>query len=361
MDGLAQVNGLQWLDRQLWGNSFLAYLTGAVIFSVLWFGLSFVRSTALGILTRRMASHPRQSLRMAISLLGRIHPFVLFTIAIYVATRPLTLGAVVASAMTGLITVVVILQMIRLGAQAVSSTVEGLSFGREQNDPSITNARRNISILLKAFVWLAGILFLLDNLGINVSTFITGLGIGGIAIALAAQAILGDTFSSFTIALDKPFQPGDLINVGELTGTVEYIGLKTTRIRSISGELLILSNSDLTASRVRNYTRLESQRINVKLGVTYETPVHLLKRIPEFIETAVSLAPMTRFDRATFAQFGDSALIFDVYYYAASGDLTQNAKIQHQVNLNIMESFEKENIAFAYPTQTIHLKNSATS
>ena len=209
--------------------------------------------------------------------------------------------------------------------------------------------------IIKVVVWCFAIFILLDNLGIKITALIAGLGIGGVAIALASQTILGDLFNYFVILLDRPFEVGDFIIVGEYMGTVEYIGVKTTRIRSLGGEELIFSNTDLTNSRIRNYKRMEKRRVVFHIGVVYQTPLEKLKEIPRIIENIIKSIPDTIFDRAHFFSYGDFSLIFEIVYYVIGSDYNKYMDLQQQINFRIKEEFEKRGIEFAYPTQTLYL------
>jgi len=199
----------------------------------------------------------------------------------------------------------------------------------------------------------------LDNLGIDVTALVAGLGIGGVAVALAVQNVLGDLFASLSIILDKPFVIGDFLVIGEYMGSVEYVGLKTTRVRSLSGEQLVFSNSDLLKSRIRNYGRMYERRVVFNIGVTYDTPRELLKRIPGMIRAAVEAQDKTRFDRSHFMKYGDYALQFETVYYVLSPDYNVYMDIQQAIYLIIHEDFEQNHIDFAYPTQTLIVTRSA--
>jgi small-conductance mechanosensitive channel len=199
------------------------------------------------------------------------------------------------------------------------------------------------------------VLLILDNLGVNVTTMVAGLGIGGIAVALAAQNILGDLFASASIVLDKPFVMGDFIIVGDLLGTVEHVGLKTTRIRSLSGEQLVFSNNDLLQSRIRNFKRLRERRVVFSIGVIYQTPYDKLAAIAGMLRAAVEAQDHVRFDRAHFASHGDFSLNFEVVYHVLSPDFHLYMDIQQAINLTIHKRFEEQGISFAYPTQTVFL------
>ncbi len=204
-------------------------------------------------------------------------------------------------------------------------------------------------------VWIVGALFLLANLGFDISTVIAGLGIGGIAVALAGQAVLGDLFGYFVILFDKPFELGDFLIFGDILGSVEKIGIKTTRIRSLGGEQIIVSNSDLTDSRVRNYKRMEKRRVVFKIGVVYGTRAEDVREIPSIIQNIIEKESLASFDRAHFASYGDWSLVYEVVYYIASPDYNLYMDIQQQINLAIYDEFSLRKIQFAFPTQTVIL------
>ena len=212
-----------------------------------------------------------------------------------------------------------------------------------------------LTFLSRTLVWVLVVLLVLDNLGLNVTALVASLGIGGIAVALAVQNILGDLFASLSIAIDKPFVIGDFIIVDELMGSVEHVGLKTTRVRSLSGEQIIFSNADLLKSRVRNYKRMQERRAVFSLGVTYDTQPERLQLIPDLIRQAVSTQALARFDRAHFKSFGASSLDFETVYYVLVPDYNVFMDIQQSVNLCLVRAFAQHQIEFAFPTQTLHL------
>jgi small-conductance mechanosensitive channel len=227
---------------------------------------------------------------------------------------------------------------------------------RKEVDKTRQGSLKGIITIIKVAVWGIGITFLLDNLGFEISTVIAGLGIGGIAVALAAQTILGDLFSYFVIFFDRPFEVGDFIIIDSYLGTIEHIGIKTTRVRSLGGEQLVFSNTDLTNSRIRNYKRMEKRRVVFKLGVIYQTTSEQLKEIPPIIRKAIEGVKDTVFDRAHFSSYGDFSLDFEIVYYVMSSDYNKYMDIQQEINFAIMEEFEKRGIEFAYPTQTLFME-----
>jgi MscS family membrane protein len=217
------------------------------------------------------------------------------------------------------------------------------------------NALSLIQFLVRVAVWSLALLLIFENLGFDVTALVAGLGIGGIAVALAAQNMLGDLFSSLAIVLDRPFEVGDFIVFGDQTGTVEKIGIKTTRLRSLSGEQIICANSDLLNSRIHNYKRMAERRVVFSLTPTYDTPVTKLERIPSLVREIVDGQARTRFERAHFHAFGDSALMFEVVYWVLSPHYDTYMDIQQAINFGILRAFQREGIEFAFPTQTLYL------
>lgn len=207
----------------------------------------------------------------------------------------------------------------------------------------------------KLLLWSIILLIVLDNLGVNITTLIASMGIGGIAVALAAQSILGELLASLSIAMDKPFVIGDFIVIDGFMGSIEKIGMRTTQIRSLSGELIIFSNTDLLRSRVRNYKRMQERRILFTLDVEYGTPADTVARIPAMVREIIESEEMTRFDRAHFKAYGASSLVFEFVYYVLSREYTDYMDVQQRINLAIYRRFESDGIAFAFPTQTVHV------
>ncbi|RCX09217.1 mechanosensitive ion channel family protein [Extensimonas vulgaris] len=225
-----------------------------------------------------------------------------------------------------------------------------------KNDPGTATGFAVTSFIARVTLWAIVLLVMLDNLGINVTALVAGLGVGGIAVGFALQNILGDLFSSLSIVMDKPFQIGHFIDVDGYVGTVEYIGLKTTRVRALSGELLIFSNTDLTKARLRNYQVMQERRIVFGFGVTYDTPPEALALIPGLVREIIEAQPQTRFDRAHFKAFGAASLDFEVVYWMLTPDYTTYMNTQHAINLRLLRELNDRGIAFAFPTQTVHLQ-----
>ena len=227
---------------------------------------------------------------------------------------------------------------------------------RQERDPAVRMTVGALAWIARLVLYTVLILLALDNVGVEVAALVAGLGVGGIAIALAVQTILGDLLASLSIVFDKPFVPGDFIIVGDQLGTVEKIGLKTTRVSSLSGEQIIFPNQDLLQSRVHNYARMTQRRVVFSIGVTYDTSAATLAEIPGVIREAVEAQSQARFDRAHFKAFGDSSLNFEAVYYVLSPDFAVYMDVQQAINLSLVERLEQMQVEFAFPTRTLHIE-----
>ena len=280
---------------------------------------------------------------------------------IYLATTPLSLAPAITKA----------IQVIMMAALAIIGTrfilrvahygVFDLWLPQQDNRVSLEPRLRGLTPALSVVIWGIGFVFLLDNLGFDISAIVAALGIGGIAIGIAASAVLGDAFAYLAILCDRPFELGDFLIVGDYLGSVEHIGMKTTRLRSLSGEQLIFSNKDLTDSRVRNYKRMQERRIVFTVGVTYGTTLEQIKEAPHLIRSIIEGIPEARFDRSHFSAFGDFSLRIETVYYVLSPDYLKYMDIQQAINLQIKEAFEQRGITFAFPTQTLYVVDETSS
>lgn len=275
----------------------------------------------------------------------------------YLAAVRFSLNAITLSPkVTSVLHVATLLFITFFALRIITSLVRKFIFSfikTRENRESEEKQAKGLLIIINAIIWILGIVFIIDNLGYDVTTLVTGLGIGGIAIALAAQTILGDLFSYFVIFFDRPFEIGDFIIVEDKMGNIEYIGIKTTRIRTLGGEQLICSNTYLTNSRVHNYKRMEQRRVVFKLGVTYQTPTELVKAIPEMVNGIIESTKNVRLDRGHFSGFGNFSLDFEFVYYILSSEYNVFMDKQQEIYFDILAKFESEQIEFAYPTQTL--------
>lgn len=242
--------------------------------------------------------------------------------------------------------------VLRLITTVIQYFVLGILKKQEDGDIKQKQAR-GLLVIVKTTVWVLGIVFLLGNLGYDITAIIAGLGIGGIAIALAAQTVLSDLFSYFVILFDRPFEIGDFIIIDDKMGIIEYIGIKTTRLRTLSGEQLICSNKDLTDSRVHNYKRMKKRRVVFTVRVTYQTPAEVLEIIPQLVKEIIDKNNGVVYDRGHFSGFGEFSLDFEFVYYVLSSDYNAYMNAQQDILMNIYRAFKKEKIDFAHPIRTV--------
>jgi len=229
-------------------------------------------------------------------------------------------------------------------------------FIKKQDDPGRAATIKALFPIINILIWGIGIIFLLDNMGFNITAVVTGLGIGGVAIALAAQSVLGDLFSYFCILFDHPFVIGDFIIIRDFLGVIEHIGIKTTRIRSLSGEILVFSNTELTGTPIRNFKHMKKRRVVFKFGVTYQTPNEQLNKVPAIVKNIIEQIELTEFDRAHFNNFGDFSLDYEVVYYIGTPDYNIYMDIQQTINLKLKEELSVIGVDFAYPTQLLYIE-----
>lgn len=290
---------------------------------------------------------------MIVHIIKSVRPHFYTLVSFYFALRTLTFeNPIVYKVINGFFLVIIVYQIVQILQEIAEYSIKKWigSAGAKRQDQSTAQA---LKLVIKIILWIVGGLLILSNLDFNVSSLVASLGIGGIAVALAAQNILEDLFSSFSIYFDKPFEVGDFIVVGTDKGTVEKIGLKTTRIHTLLGEELVISNKELTNARIQNFKKMKKRRVNFILGVTYDTPKFKLEKIPKILKEIISSQKLAEFDRAHFSQFADSSLNFEIVYYVDTNDYTVHMDILESINLAIKDRFEKEKIEFAYPTRTI--------
>ncbi|UCF87172.1 MAG: mechanosensitive ion channel family protein [Nitrospiraceae bacterium] len=348
------------LQKTFLQNRVLDYI---IFISTFIFGLLFIKILRNIVLHRLKAWADKTATTIDDFLISsfekKLIPLLYFGV-LYLSTKSLNLSTEVSKVINILGIVLLTLIGVRFSVLLLLYILE-THWLKKETDETKKRSVKGIVPVIKVIIWGTGIAFLLDNLGFEISTVIAGLGIGGIAVALAAQAVLGDLFSYFSILLDRPFELGDFIVVGEYFGTIEHIGIKTTRVRSLGGEQLVFSNTDLTSSRLRNYKRMEQRRVVFSFGVTYQTTLEQLKEIPNIVKEIISSTPDTLFDRAHFKSYGDFSLDFEVVYYVLSRDYNVYMDTQQNINFRLKEEFEKRGIEFAYPTQTLFVERTSES
>ncbi|HEX8041294.1 MAG TPA: mechanosensitive ion channel family protein [Chryseosolibacter sp.] len=285
-------------------------------------------------------------------------PFIQWAI-VYWGVHLLTLSDKAEKTIQVITSVILTYFVLRLLSSVVMVLVRS-GVGRWESGEEKIKQLGGLMIVINTVIWFLGLVFLLSNWGIEVTPIIAGLGIGGIAVALAAQNILGDVFSYFVIFFDRPFEAGDFIIVDDKMGTIEYVGIKTTHIRGLGGEQIIIGNSNLTNSRIHNYKRMARRRVVFTIDVEYGTSLQTLKKIPAMLRSIVEQQQAVTFDRAHFAAYKDWSLRFEVVYYVLSADYNVYMDIQQNINFGIHEAFEREKIDFAYPTQSLVLKSDSS-
>ncbi|NOY35919.1 MAG: mechanosensitive ion channel family protein [bacterium] len=329
----------------------LAVLVGALIV------LKIFREVILSRLKKAAEKTKTDLDDVLIKIIHDITPPFYLIISVYASLKFLKMPAVAEKIVDGVFILAIVLQAVRALQVFIDYWTQKLVGRRIQGDEAKNKAAvKSISSVLKFLLWLLAALVVLSNWGIDITSLIAGLGIGGIAVAFALQNVLGDIFSSFSILFDKPFQVGDFIIVGGDMGVVERIGIKSTRIRTLQGQELVVSNRELTDARVNNYKKMEKRRIAFSFGVLYETPNEKLKKVPEMVKEIIGGEELAELDRVHFKEFGDFSLNFEVVYYVSSPDYNDYMNTQQSINFALKEAFEKEGIEFAYPTQTVFVK-----
>ena len=329
---------------------FEPYFLSAAVFVGGWILLYIVKKVVVGRLVELSKKTKNDYDDILVNIVATLHPVVLGVGALFFALQFANVPSIVTQSVGAVFMVAVVYQVSIAAAHIVDAVI------KTRKGDSGNSAMSFIASMVKVLVWAFGGLVILSNLGVNITSLIAGLGIGGVAIAFALQKILGDLFSSFAIQLDKPFEVGDMIVIGEYRGYVEKIGIKSTRIRSLEGEEIVMSNQDLTSARIKNYRKLRERRITFNFGVLYETPAALIEKIPSMVKDIIDIEEHARLDRVHFNRFGDSALNFQVVYYVTSSEYALYMDTQQSINVALMKKFEKEGIEFAYPTQTLYVK-----
>lgn len=346
-----------WADSSLvLGNTPAAWLLALAAFCAALALLYLVKNVGINRLKAFAQTTETDLDDLLIGLIEKFRWFEYQLAAVFVATRYLNRAAAFDKVFRLLLLVVFTYRAITIVQDLLTYWINKVAASRELDGQAKTSVVKSTQVILRTLVWVAAVLFVLDNLGVNISAVLTGLGIGGVAVALAAQAILGDLFNFFVILLDKPFNIGDFIVSDAVSGTIEHIGLKSTRIRSLSGEMVVVSNSNLLGSRIRNYKDLTKRRVVFKTGIVYGTPPEKLKRVPELVKKAVLSRPKAEFDRCNLANCGDFSLDFETVYYVNEPDYADYMAAHEQVLLGVIEAFAGAGIEFAYPTQTVLVK-----
>lgn len=344
-------------------NDAKAWLVAAAILVGLLFVLDIVRRffRSRG---KRLAASPKPAVQLVGTILSRLLWLTILALSVGAAAQALTISPFASRALQVFVVASVAMQVLFWALAAFEMSL-GLFIAKHnartgQDDPGLKTAKPAAMFVGRLVITVVVVLLALQNVGVDVTAMIAGLGIGGIAIALALQNVLGDLFGSLSIILDKPFVVGDFIITGDKMGTVEQIGLKTTRVRALSGEQLIFANSDLLGSRIQNFKRMQERRVVFGIGVTYGTTMDQAKQISDVLREIVQAREGVRFDRAHFKSFGAFSLDFEVVYWMLDPDYNKHMDTQQEINLEIGRRLQLMNVEFAFPTQTVYLEDGAS-
>ena len=345
------------LDKTFFGLSLKLWLLGIGTLALVYVALALAQRLVLKRLERMAARTTTHWDDLAVELVRRTRPYFLFAIAVWAATR--IVGPWMRSSML-LRAAGIIIVLIQAGVWG-NGIIGFLT--QEYVQKRATDSGTRTTILAVGYaarfaLWSLLLITAMQNFGINVTGLLTAAGVGGIAIALAVQNILGDLFAALAIVLDKPFVVGDTIQVDNLTGTIEHVGLKTTRIRSVNGEQIVISNAELLRSRIRNHQRMQDRRVLFNVDVTFDTPPAKLERVPEIVRDVVGAHSLARFDRCHLLGWTDSALRFEAVFHVLDPDHATYADIHHAVNIELLRRFAAEGVELAFPTRMVHMKGS---
>lgn len=353
----AALNITEMLNYTNMDNGVNDYLLAIAVFVFAIIVLKIFKYVILRNLKRIAAKTKFKFDDLLIEIVDRFGWYFYVLIAVYIAINFL----VVPDILRSLLYYAILISLTYYAVRAVQSLIDygtGILIQQrfEEEKEADTSVIDLLSRIAKGVVWIIAVLLILHNMGYNITTLIAGLGIGGVAIALAMQSILGDIFASFSIYFDKPFQVGDFIIFGNDMGVVKKIGVKSTRIQALQGQEIVVSNKQLTETVVNNYKKMEQRRVVFSFGVKYETSTERLKKITEIVKDIFAKIELARLDRVHFFKFGDFSLFFEVVYYVATGDYNKYMDVQQEINFALKERFEKEEIEFAYPTQTVFVR-----
>lgn len=351
----------RWAEMDVWGSPAWRWALGLGIAAVCFFVFLALRRLVVGRITKMVekarAAAPEEHTRLndfVLEPLKGLHGFFLFVLSLYIGASACPITPEVQH---GINTAMVIASLLQLGfvAQRITASVTARWLASRSEASSATLAA-GLRFAARVVIWSVVVLLVLSNLGVEISTLIAGLGVGGVAAALAVQNVLGDLFASLALYFDRPFDIGDFIVVGNDNGNVLHIGMRSTRVRSLSGEEIVFPNADLMQSRIHNYRRMSERRVVLEIGVLYGTKTELLREAVQILKDVIGKAENVRLDRAHFKGFGASSLDLEAVYFVLDRDYTIFMNCQEAINLEIMSRFEKAGLDFAFPTRTLHLE-----
>lgn len=348
------INNFQ--SQVYYHNSVWNYLLALIVFIVVLIGFKIIEAIVVSRLIK-LAKYTTTDLDdIIIKSLQDLGSNFYLVVGLYLGSLVLNLASWLDKTIYAIFLIVIAYEVIHLTQIVLSELLEGYSAKQEKDGQPNKSFISMGMIFVRIVLYAVGALFILSNLGINITALAASLGVGSLAIALALQSVLGDMFSSFSIYADKPFEVGDFIGVGDNFGVVSKIGLKTTRITTLQGQELVIANKELTTVRVNNYRKMEKRRVLVDFGIGYSTLENSVEKIPTFVKDIVGKIKDIEFDRCHFTEFGDSALLFQLCYYVKSKDYAVFMDTKQELNLGLLSCFRKNKIKFAHPTRTVYIE-----
>lgn len=331
------------------GNTVAQYIDALLYFFIAFIVLFVVQKIAMSRFAYFAQKTETEIDNIVLEFIQSIRPHLYTVLAIYISLRTLAMSETMQNVFDVIVIVVVIFQITRSLQVVIEFAAKKI--GGADTDEHVHSAAHLLGTIATIIVWVFGIMMILSNIGVNITSLVAGVGIGGIAIAFAVKEALSDLLSSFSIYFDKPFKAGDVVKIDDKVGTVKKIGIKTTRIQSSEGEELVVSNQDMTSSRVHNFKKMEHRNVRIHFGVSFETSAEVLRQIPAEVENIINAVKNAECKRVHFKEFGDWGLMFEVMYVINSRDYTVYMDARQSINLGIKEIFDQKDIELAYPAK----------
>lgn len=344
---------MEFLQNVLYGNPIWRWLAAVGVILFTWLTLQVVTRVTIRHLRKIAEKTTGQLDDLLVELLHKTRFFLVFVISAYAGSRFLTLPDAASKGLHIAFVAALLFQAGYWGNGLVSFWLARMVKRRFGEDAATATSIAALGFVAKLVLWLIILLVALSNMGVDITALVAGLGVTGVAVALGVQSLFKDAFASLSIIADKPFVIGDFIIVGDMMGTVERVGLKTTRVRSLSGELLIFANGDLLDSRIRNFAQMEERRIAFPFSLACDTPPDVLEEVPALVRGRIENVPDVRFDRCHLKSFADSVLTYETVYFVLTADYQKYMDAQQAVNLSILKAFAEKGIRLAYPTRTL--------
>jgi small-conductance mechanosensitive channel len=352
------MNSIQeFLDSKYFGNTVTEWGLATLAFLVTFTVLPLLKSYLLRIAKRHPHASDLVVVQVMLRLIPRTSRVIVLVVALNAALRFVDFATKIERGLQFLIQVGLWFQIGLWAVTVVEYLVDRRQRAHLEQDAGFISSLGVINFVARAVIWGVVVLLALDNLGVNITALVAGLGVGGIAIALAVQTVLGDLLASLSITFDKPFAVGDSLSLDNVNGKVEHIGIRSTRLRSVDGEQIIVSNTDLLKSRVRNFGRMGERRGVLNIAITHGTPVDKVRRAGAIIEAAISAQKKARLERCYLKELAPASINFEAVFFVSDGSFDTLAAAQQDVNYRILDAFETEGIEFSTPAQKLIVSN----